>query len=56
MAEEGYAKMDEEADKAAVEIPNLKTAKDVAEWFEKWTMKAGYKRLARRFMAYHAGG
>ena len=44
--------MDEAPLEAAKEITNLKTAADVAAWIEKWTNRAGYKRLCKSLKAY----
>jgi hypothetical protein len=44
--------LDKLADRAAQEIPNLKTAEDVAKWFQKNRM-ATYKRLVKRLYAYY---
>lgn len=46
------AAMDQAAHKAAGELDELTTAKDVASWYAKWVMAAGYKRLSKTLLAH----
>jgi hypothetical protein len=50
---ENAEQMDKAAAEAAKEIPGLKDPQDVAKWFRKWLMKAGYKRLSKALMQYY---
>lgn len=41
------------AAEAAKSYPKNGSAEDVARWFQKWYMQAGYKRLAKVMLAAH---
>ncbi len=47
------SQMNAAAEQAALELESLRTALDVAEWFSRWTMSAGYKRLSRKLLAHY---
>lgn len=49
-------KMDAAAAKAAKEFQATWSAKEVATWFKKWYMEAGYKRLSKILIAAFNGG
>lgn len=51
MNPEDKKKMQDAADNAAKEFPTTGTAQEVAEWWNKWFMAAGHKRLAYILMA-----
>lgn len=45
-------KMNDAADEAANQIPQLKDAQDVAKWYKSNYMAAGYKNLTHRLWKY----
>lgn len=45
--------MDSAAQKAAAELPSFTTVAEVADWWRRWYLKAGHKRLARLLMEIH---
>jgi|WetSurSiteA1Bulk_404760.scaffolds.fasta_scaffold68606_2 hypothetical protein len=45
------AQMDAAAAEAAKEIPITGTAVELLQWYKKWHMKAGYKRLGKLMKA-----
>lgn len=51
--EEIESEMNEATMYAMQELHDCKTADDVAKWFGRWSMKAGYKRLTRGLCAFH---
>lgn len=54
MADIDYAAMDEAASQAGEELLKLgeeATVSQVADWWRRWYLKAGHKRLARILMA-----
>ncbi len=46
------SEMEAAAEKAATQLPTLKTAEDVAEWIRKNFMTAGYGHLCRRLLKH----
>lgn len=51
MDQDVMKQMDEAAEAAKKELKATWTAKQVAEWWKKWFMKAGHKRLGRILVA-----
>lgn len=44
--------MDDSAQEAFRELPELKSPQDVARWFRRHYLKAGYRRLSQKLMSY----
>lgn len=57
MTDEEKTKMQQAMDSAAVsaakELSPCKTVAEVADWWRRWYLKAGHKRLARLLMEIH---